>query len=129
MNIAQQIFFKQAALQAARFWANVEKKAEQYSAKPFNPAIGYPPKSGMTPMQHYKNQRYRSGLEVDQKAKNPNYKFTNDYTTAMAHYGNLSPKPPVAPVAPASPGQTAYANPAAQQEIFNKYQGQINAIE
>ena len=138
MNIAQQIFFKQAALKAARCWAGyepvpgkapysdnscqpkrkkkkVEKKAEQYSNEPFNPAIGYPPPSAKsTPMDHYKNQMYLSGQEVAKKTKNPKYQYSNNYNMATRHYGGLPPRPPVDPV---SPGQMAAPVTPAQPAV------------
>ena len=143
MNIAQQIFFKQAAQKAARCWAGyepvpgkapysdnscrpkrkkkTEKKAEEYSAQPFNPAIGYPPKSGMTPMQHYRNQMYLSGQEVAKNFRNPNPKWSNNYLFAKRHYGEdangniLMPRAPVSPgqmAAPVAPAQPRLAPPA-----------------
>lgn len=151
MNIAQKIYFKQAATKAARCWAGYapvpgkapysenscrpkrkakKKKAEktaeqQYSEQPFNPAIGYKhPNPKASPLDVYKNQMYRSGLEMTQKAKNPKYQFSSTYNTAMQHYGHLPPKPPVVPPAPAVPqavGQFAqHKNPAQQQAISNK---------
>jgi len=103
-----------------------EKTAEQqYSEQPFNPAIGYKhPNPKASPLDVYKNQMYRSGLEMTQKAKNPKYQFSSTYNTAMQHYGHLPPKPPVVPPAPAVPqavGQFAqHKNPAQQQAISNK---------
>jgi len=134
MNIAQQIFFKQAVQKAARCWAGyepvpgkapysdnscrpkrkkkVEKKAEQqYSNQPFNPAIGYKhpdPKASLE--QQYRNQMYLSGQEVAKNLNNPKPTWTRSYLLAKQHYGSdadgniLMPRAPVAPV---SPGQMA----------------------
>ena len=131
MNIAQQIFFKQAVQKAARCWAGyepvpgkapysdnscrpkrkkkTEKKAEQqYSAQPFNPAVGYPPPSAKsTLMDHYKNQMYRSGQEVANNLKNPNFKWSNNYLLAKQHYGEDANGNILMPRAPVSPGQMA----------------------
>ena len=139
MNIAQKIVYQHMAIKAARCWAGyepvpgkapysenscrpkatkkkkktVEKSAEQYSSQPFNPAIGYKhPNSNATPMQAYKHQMYRSGREMAAFKKNPNYRFSADYNTAMQHYGGLAPRPPVETVTP-STAQAPPATPAA----------------
>ena len=146
MNIAQQIFFKQAALKAARCWAGyepvpgkapysdnscrpkrkkkVEKKAEQYSAQPFNPAIGYKhPNAKASLMDIYKYQMYRSGQEVAKKTKDPNSQYSNDYNIATRHYDGLIPRPPVDPVspgqmaAPVTPAQPPVAPPAVKLPV------------
>ena len=134
MNIAQQIFFKQAALKAARCWAGyepvpgkapysdnscrpkrkkkTEKKAEQqYSNKPFNPAIGYKhpdPKASLE--QQYRRQMYLSGKEVADRIKNPQLPESYDYSRAKQHYGvdaNGTILMPRAPGESVSPGQIA----------------------
>jgi hypothetical protein len=82
-------------------------------------------------MDVYRNQMYRSGQEVAQKAKNPNYRFSNAYNMGVQHYGGLPPAPPVAPATSAAAGsQTAtQTNAAAQQAIYDKYHAQMQAIK
>ena len=96
MNTLYEFGFEVGRLELA---GAIDKTAEQqYSPQPFDPAFGYKhPNAQASPTAIYKNQMYRSGLEVAEKAKNPKYRFSHDYNTAMQHYGGLPPKPPAPP--------------------------------
>ena len=96
----------------------------QYSSKPFDPTIGYKhPDPNATPEMIYKNQMMRSKNELMQKQKNPNYQFSNAYTSGITHYGNRLPAPPVATpqsqAGTAVRGMMSTGSPALRQSGLN----------